>query len=249
LSGTSEPATASLEQGRNTDFMCGICGIIGGDRRQVEPATRAMMRAMIHRGPDDEGYEELPLGSDDAGTVAAFGFRRLAILDLSPAGHQPMFNERTGDCIVFNGEIYNFRQLRAELQADGARFHSSSDTEVLLQALSVWGEQAIGKLQGMYAFAFYQAATRRILFARDPSASNRCTWLVSRTGWCSQAKSGRFSHLDLCPGTSISAESRRCSPMVRCRTRTRCTGTSGRFPPGTFSGWMKRRWPMATSTR
>jgi asparagine synthase (glutamine-hydrolysing) len=148
--------------------MCGICGIIGGDRRQVEPATRAMMRAMIHRGPDDEGYEELPLGSDDAGTVAAFGFRRLAILDLSPAGHQPMFNERTGDCIVFNGEIYNFRQLRAELQADGARFHSSSDTEVLLQALSVWGEQAIGKLQGMYAFAFYQAATRRILFARDP---------------------------------------------------------------------------------
>jgi len=148
--------------------MCGICGIIGGDRRQVEPATRDMMRAMIHRGPDDEGYEELPLGSDDAGTVAGFGFRRLAILDLSPAGHQPMFNERTGDCIVFNGEIYNFRQLRAALQADGVRFRSSSDTEVLLQALSVWGEHAIEKLQGMYAFAFYQAATRRILFARDP---------------------------------------------------------------------------------
>lgn len=127
-----------------------------------------MMRAMIHRGPDDEGYEELPLGSDDAGTVAGFGFRRLAILDLSPAGHQPMFNERTGDCIVFNGEIYNFRQLRAELQADGVRFRSSSDTEVLLQALSVWGEHAIEKLQGMYAFAFYHAATRRILLARDP---------------------------------------------------------------------------------
>lgn len=148
--------------------MCGICGIIGGDRRQVEPATRAMMRTMVHRGPDDDGYEELPLGTDAAGAVAGFGFRRLAILDLSAAGHQPMVNEKTGDCIVFNGEIYNYRQLRAELQADGVRFRSSSDTEVLLQALAVWGEHAIDKLQGMYAFAFYHAATRRILLARDP---------------------------------------------------------------------------------
>jgi asparagine synthase (glutamine-hydrolysing) len=87
--------------------MCGICGVIGGDRRQVQPAVRAMMRSIVHRGPDDEGYEELPLGHGDAGPVAGFGFRRLSILDLSPAGHQPMFDEKTGDCLIFNGEIYN----------------------------------------------------------------------------------------------------------------------------------------------
>jgi asparagine synthase (glutamine-hydrolysing) len=159
---------ASLEQGRNADFMCGICGIIGGDRRQVEPATRAMMRAMIHRGPDDEGYEELPLGSDDAGPVAGFGFRRLAILDLSPAGHQPMLEPASGNWLIFNGEIYNYRHLRARLMVEGVRFRSTGDTEVLLQALTHWGERALQELEGMFAFAFYEVATRRVLLARDP---------------------------------------------------------------------------------
>jgi len=148
--------------------MCGICGIIGGDRRQVEPATRAMMRAMIHRGPDDEGYEELPLGSDNARPVAGFGFRRLAILDLSPAGHQPMFDPVSGNCLIFNGEIYNYRHLRARLMVEGARFRSTGDTEVLLQALTHWGERALDELEGMYAFAFYEASTKRVLLARDP---------------------------------------------------------------------------------
>jgi asparagine synthase (glutamine-hydrolysing) len=127
-----------------------------------------MMRAMVHRGPDDEGYVELSLGAEESGLMAGFGFRRLAILDISPAGHQPMINERTGDCLIFNGEIYNFRQLRAELQTEGVRFRSASDTEVLLQALSVWGEHAVERLHGMYAFAFYHAASRRVLLARDP---------------------------------------------------------------------------------
>ena len=149
--------------------MCGICGAISADPRPVEPAVRAMMRAMVHRGPDDEGFEVLPLGAGDAaGPVVGLGFRRLSILDLSSAGHQPMFNPATGDCLVFNGEIYNFRHLRAELQCHGVVFRSTSDTEVVLQALSVWGESAVEKLQGMFAFAFYQASSRRILLARDP---------------------------------------------------------------------------------
>lgn len=149
--------------------MCGICGVISADPQPVEPAVRAMMRAMVHRGPDDEGFELLPLGgSETSGPVAGFGFRRLAILDLSAAGHQPMFNQRTGDCLIFNGEIYNFRQLRTELQMAGVVFRSTSDTEVLLQALCTWGEAAVEKLQGMFAFAFYHASSQRILLARDP---------------------------------------------------------------------------------
>ncbi len=149
--------------------MCGICGVISADPKPVEPAVRGMMRAMVHRGPDDEGFEILPLGgSETSGPVAGFGFRRLAILDLSAAGHQPMFNQRTGDCLIFNGEIYNFRQLRTELQMAGVVFRSTSDTEVLLQALCTWGEAAVEKLQGMFAFAFYHASSQRILLARDP---------------------------------------------------------------------------------
>jgi asparagine synthase (glutamine-hydrolysing) len=149
--------------------MCGICGVISSDPRPVEPAVRAMMRAMVHRGPDDEGFELLPMGHGDAPSpVVGLGFRRLSILDLSSAGHQPMFNERTGDCLVFNGEIYNFRQLRAQLQCEGVVFRSTSDTEVLLQALCTWGDSAVERLQGMFAFAFYHADSRRILLARDP---------------------------------------------------------------------------------
>ncbi|MCE9630025.1 MAG: asparagine synthase (glutamine-hydrolyzing) [Planctomycetia bacterium] len=134
----------------------------------MEPAVRRMMQAMIHRGPDDDGYEELPMGGDESGPVAGFGFRRLSILDLTSAGHQPIFNSFTGDCLIFNGEIYNFRSLRSELQLRGTLFRGTSDSEVLLQALSTWGEAALEKLQGMYAFAFYEAKTRRILLARDP---------------------------------------------------------------------------------
>lgn len=148
--------------------MCGICGVIAGDSREIEPAVGRMMRFMVHRGPNDGGYAEVPLAGPDQAATAGLGFRRLAILDLSPAGHQPMVNEATGDWIVFNGEIYNFRDLRARLEAEGVAFRGTSDTEVLLHALSRWGDAAIAKLQGMFAIAFYQASSRRILLARDP---------------------------------------------------------------------------------
>ena len=153
--------------------MCGIAGVVSADQRLVEPAVRSMMRAMVHRGPDDEGFEQFPIAASGlaagsaAGTVG-FGFRRLAILDLTPAGHQPMVHPQTGDCLIFNGEIYNFRWLRAKLQALGLEVRSSGDTEVLLHALVAWGEKALDSLDGMFAFAFYHAKSRRVLLARDP---------------------------------------------------------------------------------
>jgi asparagine synthase (glutamine-hydrolysing) len=148
--------------------MCGIAGIIGADGRAVEQAVRRMMRAMIHRGPDDEGYEHLALGSDAGGAACGFGFRRLAIMDLSPAGHQPMVHAATGDALIFNGEIYNFVELRRRLESQGCSFRSTGDSEVLLQALGTWGERALDELDGMFAFAFYHAASQRVLLARDP---------------------------------------------------------------------------------
>jgi asparagine synthase (glutamine-hydrolysing) len=148
--------------------MCGICGLISDDKPAIEPAVRRMMNAMVHRGPDDAGFELLNLGGFEFGPFVGFGFRRLAILDLTSAGHQPMFNPITGDCLIFNGEVYNFRRLRTELQCEGVLFRGSSDTEVLLHALSRWGDTALQKIQGMYAFAFYEAKSHRILLARDP---------------------------------------------------------------------------------
>jgi asparagine synthase (glutamine-hydrolysing) len=151
--------------------MCGIAGVISADSRAVEPAVRAMMRAMVHRGPDDEGYEQFPVaaaGGSAGEATLGLGFRRLAILDLTSAGHQPMVHKATGDCLIFNGEIYNFRWLRAKLESQGANVRSSGDTEVLLHALVAWGEKALDQIDGMYAFAFYHAASRRVLLARDP---------------------------------------------------------------------------------
>ena len=148
--------------------MCGICGVIGDDKAEIEPAVRRMMNAMVHRGPNDSGFELLNLSGYEFGPYAGFGFRRLAILDLTPTGHQPMNNPATGDWLIFNGEIYNFARLRAELQCEGVLFRGQSDTEVLLHALSRWGEATLRRIQGMFAFAFYEAKTRRLLLARDP---------------------------------------------------------------------------------
>ena len=148
--------------------MCGICGVINVESIPVEDSVRRMMRAMIHRGPDDEGYEELPLGRHvDKVSTLGLGFRRLAILDLSPVGHQPMVTPATGDCLIFNGEIYNFVELRSRLRAEGVEVTSSGDTEVLLKALSQWGERALEEIESMFAIAFYDARNRRLLLARD----------------------------------------------------------------------------------
>jgi asparagine synthase (glutamine-hydrolysing) len=139
--------------------MCGILGWFG--RHGVEDVGRfdAALNLLAHRGPDDRGVYSAP--------GVLLGHRRLAILDLSPAGHQPMVEPGSGAIIVFNGEIYNHVELRAKLEALGHRFAGHSDTEVLLHALIEWGEQALPRLNGMWAFAFWQPATRRLLLARD----------------------------------------------------------------------------------
>jgi asparagine synthase (glutamine-hydrolysing) len=136
--------------------MCGFVGVFGSGRPEVPIAA---CRILAHRGPDDEGSE--------LGTGWALGFRRLSILDLSPSGHQPMANA-DGSCrIVFNGEAYNYVELRKDLEAQGETFRGTSDTEVVLSLLAARGAAALPLLNGMFALAFVDLRSRRFLLARD----------------------------------------------------------------------------------
>jgi asparagine synthase (glutamine-hydrolysing) len=141
--------------------MCGIAGKLyfDAERRVEEPLIRRMCAAIAHRGPDDEGvYTSGPVG---------LGHRRLSIIDLSPAGHQPMPNDDGSVWIVFNGEIYNFLELRRELEQKGVRFRSNSDTEVLLKLYEAHGPECVRRLHGMFAFAIWDTRRRRLFVARD----------------------------------------------------------------------------------
>ncbi|MCW8132971.1 MAG: asparagine synthase (glutamine-hydrolyzing) [Planctomycetota bacterium] len=143
--------------------MCGIVGLLRWDGLAPEDGERVTRgaRALRHRGPDGDGF-----WSDEH---CALGFRRLKVIDLSPAGDQPMANETGSLHVVFNGEIYNFRDLRGQLEALGHTFRSQSDTEVLLHGYEAWGgEELLGKLRGMFAFALWDAPNRRLFLARDP---------------------------------------------------------------------------------
>lgn len=144
--------------------MCGIAGIIASDEATVRQAVPRFLQAQHHRGPDDSGQEYLRLGSMFVGLAHT----RLSIIDLSAAGHQPMVHPETKDRLIFNGEIYNFAVLRDELERRGSRFISHSDSEVLLHALVEWGPACLAKLEGMFAFAFYDVRQQRLLLARDP---------------------------------------------------------------------------------
>ncbi|MGH9716611.1 MAG: asparagine synthase (glutamine-hydrolyzing) [Candidatus Acidiferrales bacterium] len=146
--------------------MCGICGVIGIESKEAsEPVVRRMMAAMVHRGPDDEGILAAP--------SVAVGMRRLSILDL-PGGGQPVRNESGTLAVVFNGEIYNFRELRSELQSAGHCFSTRSDTEVIVHAYEAWGARCAERLRGMFAFAIVEmpkgrnCAPERVFLARDP---------------------------------------------------------------------------------
>ncbi len=140
--------------------MCGIAGIFHRDGRLVDPSVLTRMaNAIVHRGPDDEGYfTDAHLG---------FAFRRLAILDLSPAGHQPMVSADGNLCIVFNGEIYNYLELREELKRLGFQFRSRSDTEVILAAYEAWGADCLRRFNGMWGMAIWDKRQRRLFCARD----------------------------------------------------------------------------------
>jgi asparagine synthase (glutamine-hydrolysing) len=149
--------------------VCGICGIaFAGRASEAESQVRAMAAAMRHRGPDDDGF----LVNEARAPGLALGMRRLSIIDLK-TGHQPVWNETRDVAVIFNGELYNYRELRERLTLSGHRFSTQSDTEILVHAWEEWGEDCLGELRGMFALALLDLrkryATAPLLFlARDP---------------------------------------------------------------------------------
>lgn len=146
--------------------MCGIAGIIGRIGHAHRASLRRMAEAMAHRGPDREGF--WIGGAEEGGRGLLLAHRRLSILDLSPAGDQPMVDPVTGDVIVLNGEIYNYVSLREDLERAGQRVQSTGDTAVALRTLALGGTEAVRSLRGMFAFALYRPGERTLLLARDP---------------------------------------------------------------------------------
>ena len=140
--------------------MCGICGVVNFDGSPVDPRMlRRMTDAIAHRGPDGEGwYRDRGVG---------LGHRRLAILDLSPAGHQPMITPDGRFALTYNGEIYNFRKIRLELEQLGHKFVSNTDSEVVLEAWGEWGSDAVLRFNGMFAFAIWDCLEQELTLVRD----------------------------------------------------------------------------------
>src|SRR5215470_505569 len=143
--------------------MCGIAGIVGvGGERLIG----SMLESLEHRGRDDQGtWVSEPI--DSSGRRACLGHRRLAIIDTSPAGHEPMFSPDGRFVLTFNGEIYNYRELREQLRALGHQFHTDSDAEVLLAVIEAWGWESLGRLNGMFAFAVWDNRERTLTLVRD----------------------------------------------------------------------------------
>ena len=149
--------------------MCGICGIVWNSGEVAPETLDAMTDAMTHRGPDDRGTLLLRPGEgiNRGKTGVAFGHRRLSIIDLSDAGRQPLSNEDGTVWITFNGEIYNFPELRAELEAKGHRFKTATDTEVIVHLYEEYGADFPSRLSGMFAIALWDAVKERLLLVRD----------------------------------------------------------------------------------
>src|SRR5947209_14406096 len=165
----SVPAPPSSLRRRSNSSVCGICGVAFASRSaDADSCVRAMTAAMRHRGPDEEGF----LAGDARAPGLALGMRRLSIIDLA-GGHQPAWNETKDVAVIFNGELYNYRDLRERLSLCGHRFATQSDTEILVHAWEEWGEDSLAELRGMFALALLDLrqryATAPILFlARDP---------------------------------------------------------------------------------
>ena len=141
--------------------MCGICGFVS--RREISNKTLKIMNdTMYHRGPNDSG-EEIYSGED--GYRIGFAQRRLSIMDLSPLGHQPMHAADKRVSVVFNGEIYNFQELKKELS--GYPFRSQCDTEVILAAYEKWGIDCVSRFNGMFAIALYDRDAQEVYLVRD----------------------------------------------------------------------------------
>lgn len=142
--------------------MCGICGYVS--KKEISDAVlHEMNNTMLHRGPNDYGVWKYQSGANFVG----FAQRRLAIMDLSPLGHQPMESDDRNLVITYNGEVYNFKELRAELENKGYGFLSQCDTEVVLAAYEEWGEDCFSKFNGMFAIAIYDRMKKKLVLARD----------------------------------------------------------------------------------
>lgn len=145
--------------------MCGIAGSFFIQKSNINKELfRTALSSIDHRGPDDEGIVQLEVLNS---SEIYLGHKRLSILDLTPLGHQPMFSENRKLIIVFNGEIYNFKEIRAELTLKGFKFNSNSDTEVLLAGWQFWGENILNRLIGMFAFSIYDIQRNEIILVRD----------------------------------------------------------------------------------
>ena len=140
--------------------MCGLCGVVAFDRPPELELARAMANVLAHRGPDGEG-------SFAAEPGVAFGHRRLAIIDLSDAGIQPFASDDGQLQLLHNGEIYNYRELRQELEGRGHRFHTATDTEVVLHAYEEWGDRCVERFNGMWAIALWDGRRERLFCSRD----------------------------------------------------------------------------------
>jgi asparagine synthase (glutamine-hydrolysing) len=175
--------------------MCGICGYVDTRGETLDPALLARMVSMLaHRGPD--GAKASVLASGPEGPTAVLGHTRLAILDLSDAAGQPLANEDGTVSVVFNGEIYNFKELRRDLETRGHAFRSTGDTEVIVHAYEEWGDECTRHLDGMFAFAVWDGRRRRMLLARDRVGKKPLyyAWDGRRLTFASEIKS-----LRVCP--------------------------------------------------
>ncbi len=143
--------------------MCGIAGYIDFTSTSTRDTLAGMADALSHRGPDDSGYEHF----DGQKAQVGLGFRRLSIIELSPLGHQPMFSADRQLTLVFNGEIYNYREIRKELESMGVSFRSNSDTEVIMHSYRQWGKECVKKFIGMFAISIYDTKNNKVFFARD----------------------------------------------------------------------------------
>ncbi|HSN28829.1 MAG TPA: asparagine synthase (glutamine-hydrolyzing) [Kofleriaceae bacterium] len=160
--------------------MCGIAGVFGRyDARRADQLVARMLRAVAHRGPDGEGQFSATDGEWNLG----LGHRRLAIIDLSPAAVQPMIDRERELSITYNGELYNYVELRDELRGLGHEFHTSSDTEVLLNAYAEWGHDCLRRFNGMWAFALWDGKRRELFAARDRLGVKPLYYTRTVAGW------------------------------------------------------------------
>jgi asparagine synthase (glutamine-hydrolysing) len=179
--------------------MCGIAGILGFDGRPAQrEAIQAMTDAIAHRGRDSVGFAIG--GKDGISTPSlALGHRRLSVIDLSGEAAQPMFSADRRLCLVYNGELYNYRQLRTELQRIGTHFRTNSDTEVILAAYSAWGRECLKHFNGMFAFALWDESRHTLFCARDALGIKPFYYRLDREGFCFSSESRALSGKGLEP--------------------------------------------------